>query len=181
MFERLGNRTAEKVATFLVDKFAPRKDVAPTGLQRLIDLQRIRDKFPISRIYYPGSGNDTLSLSIVFTPEEIVNLDSGKVTNLETAHSQNKNALYGKIEHSPFVDEAFDAAFIQDVHLSEEEFDDVMRTLKPNGCLIYSSVSCGLREGMQLDDFRKNPKIGEVDIPLISQTYTVFRKFPLSV
>jgi hypothetical protein len=149
------------------------KNVNETGY-----LQQLRDSFDLQRIYYPGCSDDSRTLSKVFKPEEIIYLDNNEYKRPVRGMV---NFLHGDMQFSPFPDGTFDAFFYQDVHATKDALDDSLRTVKPNGIVIFSSDDCRGEWGMQLSDFEKHPLLEALSLPFKNRYYTSFRKIePIS-
>lgn len=88
----------------------------------------------ILNIYYPGSGTD-FTLDQLFKPHQITYLDR---------EPKRKDVIHGDFRSTPdFLDETFDAVFIQDLHQTKLGFSEILRTLKFSGLVVLGLYLCG--------------------------------------
>ena len=76
--------------------------------------------------------------------------------------------------NSPFATGAFDAVFMKCLHPSSHEFEEILRTLKVGGALIYSTLECGAMDGINLSDILDDARLLGVELPFESKWYQVF-------
>lgn len=134
-----------------------------------IYLQKVRDMFSVCNIYYPGCWDDDV-LETAFPPEEIFYLDKDP----NEFDPPRPHYVQADVLDAPFEDGFFDAAFIQDMHETPEELAAILKKVKSQGIVIYSSNECGMNYGAEFDTFLATDGISEVDLPF--ETY-YFRTF----
>ncbi len=138
-------------------------------------LSRLRQLFPISRIYYPGCGNDVI-LEGPFKPEEIVYLDEDGEDIPKKWRRPPYNFVLGDYGRHRFEDNFFDAIFYQDNHANREETRTIRRTLRPEGIIIHSSFDCSYPTCLEVEQFSRMRGIVEVHLPFCNEYYTAFQK-----
>lgn len=135
---------------------------------RYLFLKKLRETYPIGLIYYPGSGSNT-SLEENFSRSEIICLDSDRnelykrdsMSRIQKGNEPAKRvtASYG---NSPFKDEVFDAIFFEDNHAEPEDFEEMLRTLKPGGLVIAGDTCFG---GVSKIEILKTGNLKRVRLP----------------
>jgi len=93
-----------------------------------------------------------------------------------TEASNEGQFVRGDMEDSPFMDGAFDSLYIQDIHASNSNLTDIIRTVKPNGIVIFSKDDCVGGDLDDLNKLRKHPQLNEVRLPYQSGMFDVFQK-----
>lgn len=148
-----------------------------TTLEERAFLGELRQLFQISLIYYPGCWDDKV-LEGPFKIDEIVYLDND--TDVSDEKANPCNLILGDYGKSPFRDNAFDAIFYQDNHANKKETIEMLRTVRPNGIVIYSHNDCGSTDCINPKTFGRLRGLEKVvDLPFYNISYTVFRKLPM--
>lgn len=154
---------------------------AETGRRKGVKLDNflalLREVYPISRIYYPGSWDDFEPLECAFSKEEIVYLEMerSKFSDLSGDERYGRNLIVGHAEQSPFRTASFDAIFMQDMHATRAELRGILRTLKKGGIFIFSTNNCGDDKGIELNDLRTYQTLSELILPFRARYYTAFQ------
>lgn len=136
-------------------------------LPRADFLKEVRNYIDINNIYYPGCDWDR-SLEKAFKPDEIFYLD--------TKPPNYKNAVLADMGNAPFPDHTFDAAFMQDVHASQAQYDDIVRVIKPYGILIFSTDDCYWVSGIRPRHIKKDPRFEKAELPFVNHYYSVYQR-----
>ena len=140
-------------------------DGRPLHVGREEFLRRIGEDFAISRIYYPGSGFDD-QLEEPLGKKKVFPLDQLRYIGMP-------NFVQGLMEHSPFLNEVFDAVFLHDIGANKEELTDILRTLRPNGIVIHSFSDCC---DFDLPLLEEHPQLVLLEGPYYNEDFRVFRK-----
>ncbi len=142
-------------------------------------IKNVRDLFPFSKIYYPGRGDDN-QLERVLHHKEIVSLDDNSEPNAIPIIHPLSSHIKGNYANSPFIDEAFEAIFIQDIHVEEKppEIKEIMRVLRNNGIIIYSTKDCSLpgRNNHGIASMSSTPYLNQVNLSFRHKYFTLFQK-----
>lgn len=149
-------------------------DGEPVHVEREEFLRRIRKDFAISRIYYPGVGLDG-QLKKPFGKQRVFPMDKDRGNSIRLQRPVH-HFVQGRMEKSPYLDNAFDAVFIQDIHAYEEELEGILRTLRPNGIVIFSLDDCDGGDEDNLASLENHPQLVLVERPYYNETYRIFRK-----
>jgi SAM-dependent methyltransferase len=133
-------------------------------------LRRLQEDLSFSRIYYPGSGSDRLlEMAFADLPVLSVHLDDELTRTVGT-----KTSVQGDMGSSPFAEGTFDAVFMQCLHPRPDEFEELLRTLRVGGVVIYSTLECGAMDGVNLCDLVDDPRLTGMELPLQPNKYHVF-------
>ncbi len=135
--------------------------------------ERLKQQYPISRIHYPGFFMDyQLTTNGKFTPDQIVYLERDKLLSPNPFH------VKGRAESAPFIDGAFDAVFMQDLHADAKMLSEILRTLKTGGLLIYSDklISNCSSPSVDFPLVNTDPNLEKVKLPFKAPYFTVFEK-----
>lgn len=140
-------------------------------------LKRAKVDFNVSRIYYPGVGED-LQLEKAFNRSEIFYLDlEDEEYEFECVYDQKTNYfIRANMAEAPFQDNVFDAVFIQDIHANEGELKDILRTLRPNGLVIFSLDDCVEGDMNDLMRLQHHPELENLELPYHNHIFKAFRK-----
>ena len=144
-------------------------------VNKKVFLNGLRKIFPISHIYYPGCGEDDV-LETAFTSKEIVYLDNDYIY-CHLIHRGGSFVL-ANVASSPFRTDSFDAVFIQDVHPTKVDLQEILRTLRPQRLVIFSLDDCEneLRQEEDVELMETTPNLTGVILPFINNFYRVFQK-----
>jgi hypothetical protein len=132
-------------------------------------LKKLKNDFSVGAIYYPGVGDDK-QLEHALGKKGVFYIDNTPYQVKVPDH----NFVRGNFEKSPFRDGCFDAVFIQDIHATDKQRDELFRTLRPEGLVIYSLDNCGRVD--ELTPLRNNPQLKELALPYSSEAFIVFQK-----
>ncbi len=136
-------------------------------------LIRVKRRFAISRIYYPGVGSDErLEHSSVYIPSEILYLDTLKDGLTPPDHSFIKGDMF----YSPVKTDVMDAVFIQDTHPNKEALAEILRVLKPEGIIIFSLDDCVGGNKNDLKMLQRSKELTQPQLPYRTSLYRVFQK-----
>ncbi|MBI3037311.1 hypothetical protein HYY73_06220 [Candidatus Woesearchaeota archaeon] len=160
-------------------------------------LNLLRQQFNITRIYYPGAGTDD-TLESAFAQQEITYLDKmvldiilegvklrlnfeddGFTSFFEFIRkfAKGRNYVLGDFGKSPFADGTFGAVFYKDIHATEEELAEILRTLRTGGVVIHGKDICEGEEGRKmLEAAAMLGMLREVRLPYTHPDLTVFQK-----
>ena len=149
-------------------------EVVPEKVDNSDFLERVHQQFPVRWVFYPGCGED-ITLTAAFPKNKIVYLDKDKWA---TSISDKGNLVLGNYEKAPFKDQAFDVVFIQDTDIATaEELSDILRTLRPDGIVIHSSLGdCELYPRTFLSYFERISSLTKQKLDFSNPYYTVFKK-----
>lgn len=156
-----------------------KRPVTPVPISQEFFLKIVKEKFRISRVYYPGSAMDE-RLEGVFDREKIVYLDyevDGMEKFTPPPFMRPRNVVYGNYLRAPFPDGVFDAIFFRDNHASEEDFAEMLRTLRPGGIVIMSWTCIG---SMTHEKAAKYPGLNKIELPYKdgADEIEIFQKLP---
>ena len=134
-------------------------------------LLTLKKQFGIQRIYYPGFGQD-YCLEKAFEPKEIFYVDRDE--GLKPRH----HFLRADLNKSPFIGDAFDAVFVQDIHMVQRNIDALLRVLRPNGVLIFSNDDCGDydEDEIRSRQLKQNPLLKKIKLPYSYSWFDIFQK-----
>lgn len=147
-------------------------------------LRRLRELYPINLIYYPGSGKDS-KLFGPFQEQEVVLLDDQLLhqrnLNVEGPWIKEHSHLYSLMQHKPFVfadynyapfkDGVFDAVFINCCYTEDEGFNEMLRTLKVGGLVIFGDIFFNAFADEDLD------RLEEIELPFRNADAAEFRPY----
>jgi len=152
----------------------PAGDQSGDLVERYEFLRNLRKGFGISSIYYPGVGYDASQLYKAFLPNEIIYLDSS-INPLQGKILKGRSVQAG-MGHAPFRDRVFDAVFIQDIHAQDSEIEEMLRTLTPDGLVIFSLDDCRGGDGNDFARLNRHPQLTRIDLSYHNPTYRVFKR-----
>lgn len=140
-------------------------------------LERVKVDFSISRIYYPGVGED-LQLDEVFEGERIFYLDNfGEDYDFRYFYQPLiHHFVEADMAKAPFLDAVFDAVFIQDIHANDQELSGILRTLRFSGVVIFSLDDCVGSDKKDLTRLETHPQLEALDPPYHNSIFRLFRK-----
>lgn len=140
-------------------------------------LKKLRYTFPDARILYPASGGDC-NLERFFDRKNIYYLD------LEMQPVMRSRGLFGRkpprhfvqanYRNLPFPNNTFDILFYQDNHAPLPAFREMLRTLKPNGLVIYNTRIC--HSDMTPAEISSVPELHHATLPFVNHTYWTLTK-----